>query len=106
MLDRKIKTLHNGFWMLDNNRTWRNIVLLEVMKLPSNLYKNPRVNLWACKMGLHPRKRALSGLGLDLGVDQSPSPADRLASPFVGLASPFARLAEKRACVYFSSPSD
>ncbi|KAJ7937760.1 hypothetical protein B0H13DRAFT_1852396 [Mycena leptocephala] len=32
-----------------------------------------------------------------VGVDQSPSLADRLASPFVGLASPFARLAEKRA---------
>ncbi|KAJ7904892.1 hypothetical protein B0H13DRAFT_1881569 [Mycena leptocephala] len=35
---------------------------------------------------------AFSGLGLDLGVDQSPSP--------------FARLAEKRACGYFSSLSD
>ncbi|KAJ7720848.1 hypothetical protein DFH07DRAFT_1008375 [Mycena maculata] len=65
-----------------------------------------RVTFSACKTGLRPRKRAFSGLGLDLGVDQSPSPADRLASPFVGLASPFARLAEKRACVYFSFPSD
>jgi hypothetical protein len=41
-------------------------------------------------------------LGLNWAGDQSPSPADRLASPFVGLASPFARLAEKRACMYYS----
>ena len=47
---------------------------------------------------------APTGLDLDLGIDQSPSPANRLASPFVGLASPFAHLAEKRACTYFSSP--
>ncbi|KAJ7430465.1 hypothetical protein B0H11DRAFT_2211066 [Mycena galericulata] len=56
-----------------------------------------RVTFSACQTGLRLRKRAFSGLGLDLGVDQSPSPADRLASPFVGLASRFARLAEKRA---------
>jgi hypothetical protein len=55
-------------------------------------------------MGLRPRQRTCSGLGLDLAVDQSPSPADRLASPFVGLASTFARLAKKRACVYYSLP--
>ncbi|KAJ7742518.1 hypothetical protein B0H14DRAFT_2637635 [Mycena olivaceomarginata] len=48
-------------------------------------------------LGMGPRQRACSGLGLDLAVDQKPKPADRLASPFVGLASPFARLAEKRA---------
>ncbi|KAJ7684071.1 hypothetical protein B0H14DRAFT_3675303 [Mycena olivaceomarginata] len=54
--------------------------------------RKARVNFSACKTGLHPRKRACSGLGLDLGGDQSPSPAYRLASPFDGLASPFARL--------------
>jgi hypothetical protein len=63
-----------------------------------------RVTFSACKTGLHQRKRAFSGLGLDFGVEPSPSPADRLASPFDGLASPFARLAEKRACAYFSFP--
>ncbi|KAJ7870768.1 hypothetical protein B0H14DRAFT_2571092 [Mycena olivaceomarginata] len=40
-----------------------------------------RVHFSACKTGLRPRQRACSGLGLDLGVDQSPSPADRLAKP-------------------------
>jgi hypothetical protein len=54
-------------------------------------------------MGLRPRKRAFSGLGLDFSVAPNPSPADRLASPFDGLASPFARLAGKRACACFSS---
>jgi hypothetical protein len=46
-----------------------------------------RVTFSAWPMGLHQRKRACSGLGLDLAGDQSPSPAYRLASPFVGLAS-------------------
>jgi hypothetical protein len=63
-----------------------------------------RVNFSACKMGLRPRKRAFSGLGLDFSVAPSASPADRLASPFDGLAGTFARLAEKWACAYFSSP--
>ncbi|KAJ6503644.1 hypothetical protein C8R45DRAFT_1185398 [Mycena sanguinolenta] len=67
-------------------------------------YQIMRVTFSACQTGLRPRQRACSGLGLDLAVDQSPSPADRLASPFVGLASPFARLAEKRACAYYSQP--
>jgi hypothetical protein len=51
------------------------------------------VTFSACKTGLRARKRAFSGLGLDL-----------VASQFDGLASLFARLAEKRACTYFSAP--
>ncbi|KAJ7661776.1 hypothetical protein B0H14DRAFT_2658984 [Mycena olivaceomarginata] len=63
---------------------------------------NVRLHFSACQTGLHPHQRACLGLGLDLGVDQSPSPPIGLASRFDGLASLFARLAEKQACTYFS----
>ncbi|KAJ7860674.1 hypothetical protein B0H14DRAFT_2576454 [Mycena olivaceomarginata] len=49
---------------------------------------NSRLHFSAYKTGLCPHQWACSGLGLDLGVDQSPS-------PLISLASPFARLAEK-----------
>jgi hypothetical protein len=86
---------------------FRAFVLLSLSLLLRELtFVHKRVTFSACKTGLRTRQRAFSGLGLELGVDQSPSPADRLASRFDGLAGPFARLAEKRACAYFSSPSD
>ncbi|KAJ7754704.1 hypothetical protein DFH07DRAFT_773696 [Mycena maculata] len=78
---------------------------LTVRLRPGSIPPVARVTFSAWPTGLPPRKRAFSGLGLDLSGDQSPRPAYRLASPFDGLASPFARLAEKRACAYPSFPT-
>ncbi|KAJ7315752.1 hypothetical protein DFH08DRAFT_820330 [Mycena albidolilacea] len=61
----------------------------------SPLLSQQEFTFWLAKRACAYAHGLVRTLGLDL--DQSPSPADRLASRFVGLASPFARLAEKRA---------
>jgi hypothetical protein len=83
-------------------------VAVQLMQHLHNLVDEPdrpRVHFSAGKTGLRPRQRVCSGLGLDLGVDQSPSPLISLQARLSAWASPFARLAEKRACTYFLSPS-
>jgi hypothetical protein len=71
----------------------------ELTFTPCYIFRLWRVHFSACKTGLGQRQWACSGFGLDLGVDQSPSPP-------IGLASPFARFADKQACAYFSPPTN